>query len=139
MGKNKDIINEDLLIKPKVISPYAYPGMIEGLIVHRIKFANSDGVCRDVTNQVSDLYGFTPEQLKEKNRRAKRVEARQICMYILKSKKLLTVDIGRFFDLDHTTVIHSVNAVNNRIETDPEYRALLYKIIDRVNAFSNKN
>lgn len=51
------------------------------------------------------------------------VEPRQIAMYYTRSLTNLNLSaIGRLFNKDHATVLHSINIVKNRMEFDREFK-----------------
>jgi len=52
-----------------------------------------------------------------KLRVAKYVQARHVLMYLFRTKLKMTFsEIGRFFDRDHTTVLHSSRTIENCLE-----------------------
>lgn len=82
--------------------------------------------------------GFKPEEVMIETRKAEVVFARQMIMYFSVSFKAGTLAwIGeRTGGKDHATVLHSVKAINNYIDTDSRkrakisyYRALIEKVI----------
>ena len=70
---------------------------------------------------ISEYYNLREDQIKEHNRSSRIALARQMGMSI--SKHLVPMcslkDIGKFYgDFDHTTVMHSINVIANRIELE---------------------
>ncbi len=69
------------------------------------------------------------------SRKREFVEARQIAMSLLfkyfKHKMSLS-EIGRKFNRDHATVIHSIKCVNNLIELDKEFRERYKPLITKL-------
>lgn len=77
--------------------------------------------------------GFTLDQLQVKTRKRPIVEARQLIMYTLRKRfpKLALTAIGDMFGgFDHTTVIHSVDAVSNHKDTEPDYAEKLSNLMN---------
>lgn len=73
------------------------------------------------------------------------VEARMIAIYLLRSDRYLSLSlsqIGKLFsNRDHTTVIHSVNQINNLMQVIPEMeqkvREAFIKVYGNLNYFKN--
>jgi hypothetical protein len=71
----------------------------------------------DLTAQSFGLSGI--EALKEKTRRADVAVPRQVAMYVLRTKIGLSFpSIGRLFGLDHTTVMHGCNKIEELQKKD---------------------
>ncbi len=77
-----------------------------------------------IQKAVCEYFSVQPDKLKEKTRKRSVVQARQLSMYLAKNftKNSLKV-IGRHFGgRDHSTVIHSCQAVKDMMDTDKEFR-----------------
>ncbi len=77
-----------------------------------------------IQKAVCEYFSVSPDKLKEKTRKRSVVQARQLSMYLAKNftKNSLKV-IGRHFGgRDHSTVIHSCQAVKDMMDTDKEFR-----------------
>jgi len=77
-----------------------------------------------IQKSVCEYYSVPIEKLKEKTRKRAIVQARQLSMYLAKNftKNSLKV-IGRHFGgRDHSTVIHSCQAVRDLMDTDKEFK-----------------
>lgn len=74
--------------------------------------------------------GITHDEMKEKSRKRRIVLARQLCYaFLRKHTKLPLNDIADLFlGQDHTTVIHSINTINNGVATDEEIKELYESI-----------
>lgn len=70
-------------------------------------------------------FGVHIDDIAKKSRKREVVYKRQVSMYFLKKYSLESLHtIGsRFGGRDHTTVIHSLQALNNLIDTDDTVRA----------------
>ncbi len=83
----------------------------------------------EVKRCVSRRYGLRPGDLESRSRRSEIVRPRQVAMY---ATRLLTgksfPDIGRHFDRDHTSVLHSVQKMTTLARTNPEIAAELEEI-----------
>jgi len=87
-----------------------------------------------VVDVVCDYFGTTPEQLSVKNRKQEIVQSRQIAMYFSKkyTKASLSVIGKQCGNKDHATVWHAVNTINDRIETDKQFRAMMNDIEKKI-------
>lgn len=67
----------------------------------------------DIIKAGSKVFNLSIERLQSKSRQSDIVRARNICMYIMKKKLLLSLcTIGKTFNRDHTTVIHALKCVD---------------------------
>ena len=84
----------------------------------------------DIASSIGGYYGVTIDEMKSERRDKPIVAARQIAMYFMKHSGRYTLkNIGLFFGgRDHTTVIHSINQVNNYIATEPEFKDFIEKL-----------
>ena len=74
---------------------------------------------------VANFYDIDIALLKSKTRKQEIVQPRQVAMYFAKIyTKHTFANIGEYFGgKDHSTVIHSVNTVQNLIQTDKKFKA----------------
>ncbi|MEI7801803.1 MAG: chromosomal replication initiator protein DnaA [Bacteroidota bacterium] len=87
-----------------------------------------------IQKAVCEFFSVAPEKLKEKTRKRGIVQARQLSMYLAKSytKNSLKV-IGRHFGgRDHSTVIHSCQAVKDMMDTDKEFKESVLEIEKKI-------
>lgn len=80
-----------------------------------------------VVKSVCFVSEITDIEIRLKSRKREIVQPRQIAMYLIKKHTNLSLkQIGSFFGgFDHTTVIHSVQTVEDLIDTDMNYKILL--------------
>ena len=84
-----------------------------------------------IQKTVADHLGTTVELLKDKGRQKDVVAARQLAMFFAKEmiKELSLKAIGQGFGgRDHTTVLHSLEKINDSIARDPAFRALVDEV-----------
>lgn len=76
-----------------------------------------------IQKSVCEYYSVQVEKLREKTRKRAIVQARQLSMYLAKSftKNSLKVIGKHFGGRDHSTVIHSCQAVKDLMDTDKEF------------------
>jgi chromosomal replication initiator protein len=77
-----------------------------------------------IQKTVCEYFNVPVDALKEKTRKRMVVQARQLSMFLAKNytKNSLKVIGKHFGGRDHSTVIHSCQAVQNLIDTDQEFR-----------------
>ena len=68
------------------------------------------------------------------SRKANIVLARQVSMYIIRSITNQSLpEVGKFFGLHHTTVLHSVEKIEKMLSTDRELKEVIRDIKANVN------
>ena len=89
-----------------------------------------------VINEVSSYFGLTVEDLRSKKRTADIAMARQIAMFII--REMADVSLTQIGDVfggrDHTTVMHSVNKVEDEIEVNPHLKSDVDEIMSNIKA-----
>ena len=85
----------------------------------------------DIEQRVTVHFGLKPGELKARRRTRKVAEARQLAMYMMRTRASASFpSIGQFLGgRDHSTVIHACRSVEKRIENDQRYRAMLETIL----------
>lgn len=93
----------------------------------------------DLENFICKEFKITPEQLKGKCRRTEYVYPRQLFCYLMKlySPRQSYVSIGRFINRDHSTVITSIEKVNDILDTDRAFRKAMTNLKFRVEFMLN--
>ncbi len=80
-----------------------------------------------IQNHVSEICGIDTNKLKEKTRKKEIVEARQIAMYLSKmmtKSSLKTIGL-HFGGRDHSTVVHAIESVDQRIKTNTRTQRMI--------------
>jgi chromosomal replication initiator protein len=87
-----------------------------------------------ILRKVSDHYGLQPSQLKLKTNERKIAFPRQIAMYIVKELMQASLpEIGRMFGgKHHTTVLHSIQKIEELRHKDPELNRVLHNLMDAI-------
>ncbi len=90
----------------------------------------SENKIKNIMSIVSDYYRISTSDLVSKKRTAKYVFPRQVSMYLIKTLYDLPYKkIGTFFgNRDHSTVMHSVEKINNEMEMDPNVKKDVEKL-----------
>ena len=109
------------------MSYFAIPGcahpVTQSLYLPPVKNTTED-FYKKVTTQVCNYMGVDVKAVRfEKTRRRDIVEARQLAMAVimLNPKESLT-KVGKYFNKDHATVLHSVKTIANLRQTDKSFR-----------------
>lgn len=90
-------------------------------------------IINNVFSIVSNTYGITIDDIKSANRSANISQARNICMYVIKTVTGLTLkEVGAYFGKDHSTVLHSIKKVESSIETDGTFKSTVNNIIREI-------
>ncbi len=90
-------------------------------------------IINNIFSIVSNTYGITIDEIKSTKRSANISQARNICMYIIKTVTGLTLkEVGAYFGKDHATVLHSIKKVENSIETDGTFKNTVNNIMREV-------
>jgi|SRR6185503_2770544 len=93
------------------ISPYSIPGIVDTTPLD----------ARSIIYLVTDYYQIKERSIYGKSRQIGFCIPRQVAIYIIKKKTNLTsVAIGRLFNRDHSTILHSINVINNYFFTKNE-------------------
>lgn len=88
---------------------------------------------QDIVYAVSAERGIDPLEIVGPCRKKETAHARQEVAYIARVEKGMTVaDIGLRIHRDHTTVLHSVNAVIGRMMKNDEYGLQIDAIVSRL-------
>ena len=83
-----------------------------------------------IVSMVSQHTGVSEEEIKGKKRTKEIAMARHICIYILRTETELSFpSIGKIFARDHSTIMYSIDLVQNRIENDPSFEKEMNELI----------
>ena len=83
-----------------------------------------------ILSYVSRYYQLEESVVKGQQRVRAAVEARQIAMYLIRTMTNLSQDnIGQLFDnRDHSTVIHSIRQVEQKMKKDPSFAEMVKEL-----------
>ena len=87
-----------------------------------------------IIKAVADKFSLQPSQLKQKTNEQKIAYPRQIAMYLTKELTPASLpEIGRAFGgKHHTTVLHSVQKIEQLRQRDPDLNSLIHSLIDSI-------
>lgn len=111
----------------KSVSPLVYVGLWpEYQRMSRIQVTTKDSDY--IIMAVCIALRIDRTQLFSKVRKKRLTDARSICCWYMRELGMKLVDIGRVFDRDHSTVIHSLKKFEDLNETDREFQQKVYKV-----------
>ena len=89
-----------------------------------------------IIDEVCKFYNIDPPTLRGQGRSKDISTARQIAMYLIRRMTNLSLkEIGREFDnRDHTTVLHSIERIEDLSKNDPERTEIIKDIIANINS-----
>ncbi len=98
--------------------------LAERVIKRAVKVDNHPLTVDDIIEKVCHHYNVTPQNVCSRSRKREYVIARQVAMYFAqKYTKMPSTRIGQLIgNRDHSTVIHSCNAVEQRMKVDKAFR-----------------
>lgn len=82
-----------------------------------------------IIKHVSEKLSITIEEIKGKSRLRHIVEARQMCMYLVKERLNYSLTgTANIFKKHHSTVIHALTTIDDLCESDKTFKEKFYKI-----------
>jgi len=87
-----------------------------------------------IVKTVADRFSLNPSQLKQKTNERKIAYHRQIAMYLAKDMTSASLpEIGRAFSgKHHTTVLHSIQKIEQLRQRDPDLNNLIHNLVDSI-------
>ena len=89
-----------------------------------------------IIREVCKFYNIEESSLRGQSRVKDTAVARQVAMFLIRSQTNLSLnDIGREFDnRDHTTVLHAIKRVEERMKSDADLTEIVKDIKANINA-----
>lgn len=84
------------------------------------------------TEIICEYFGLPADLVRAVGRKREVVIARQIICYFAKLKGITLDSCGKYFNQDHTTIMSSIRQVNALIDTDPDYKATVNEIENKL-------
>jgi len=149
MGKNISSNVRDLISALNNLIAYAElmgkPITLEAAQKHLKNIFNAPRLSNlsmdNIIRVVAEDYGLTPNDLKGKKRTHNITFARQIAMFVGREMTdYSTTELGHDFGgRDHTTVMHSISKIRDKLLTDPSLETKIDSLKRAVNEFSAKH
>ena len=113
---------------------------IEKLVRDAVSKSNESIPTPDaIISEVARFFDCDEALLRGPRRTRSIVDARNIAMYLIQNiSGITTVEIGKIFDRDHSTVVHSLDQVRTRVQNDASYSQTLKDITLNIN-YNMKN
>jgi chromosomal replication initiator protein len=108
--------------------------MAKSVLKDMVKSSNSQISIEFIQNYVCDYFGIDTNKVREKTRKQEIVEARQIAMFLAKKytkSSLKTIGL-QFGGRDHSTVIHAISTVEERLSTSPKHKRMLQELEQKI-------
>lgn len=112
--------------------------MAKRVLKDMVKESNTQLSIESIQNYVCDYFGIDSNKVREKTRKQEIVEARQISMYFSKKftkSSLKTIGL-HFGGRDHSTVIHAISTIEERVSTSPKHKRILDELQQRIEVAS---
>ncbi len=106
--------------------------MAQQVLKHLVHVQDRRVTIDSIQKSVAERFQIKQSQLKEKSNTKKVVYPRQVAMYLVKELTSASLpEIGRAFGgKHHTTVIHSINKIEEMRHSNPELNRLLHSLMD---------
>ena len=86
-----------------------------------------------IIEETARYYAINPDDIKGRQKTKNIALARQIAMYIIRTKTNLSLnDIGVIFNRDHTTVMHATDKVEENIKSSSEFAKIVKDITSNI-------
>ena len=86
-----------------------------------------------ILQEVSNFYTIPVEKLRGSGRSRDMVQPRQVAMYLVRKLTDYSLpEIGKVFSRDHTTVLHSINKVEEYLKTTTEMENIIKTLIANI-------
>lgn len=102
-----------------------YTGYLEDIIRTKNNVYSFNNAIEDVIKTVTDFFHISKEDLKGNKRTADTVLPRKVAMYLIRQNTTYSLaEIGRIFNRDHSTVLASIQSINDMLSYDYSFRVL---------------
>jgi chromosomal replication initiator protein len=92
----------------------------------------------NILNAVCIIEEVRPSDIKGRNRTRALVDVRKLFVYFAKAihPNISYVQIGKFLDRDHSTMIHYINYMNDTMDSYPNEETIIMEKFERVRLLS---
>lgn len=112
--------------------------MAKQVLKDMVKESNSQISIESIQEYVCEYFDINTNKVREKTRKQEIVEARQIAMYLSKQytkSSLKTIGL-HFGGRDHSTVIHAISTVEERLKTSSKHKRILKELKQKIEVAS---
>ena len=110
------------------------PQMAKRVLKDMIQESQTTISIEQIQDYVCDYFGIDTNKVREKTRKQEIVEARQIAMYLSKQftdSSLKTIGL-HFGGRDHSTVIHAISTVEERMQTTAKHKRVVEELHQKI-------
>ena len=110
------------------------PQMAKRVLKDMIQESQTTISIEQIQDYVCDYFGIDTNKVREKTRKQEIVEARQIAMYLAKQftdSSLKTIGL-HFGGRDHSTVIHAISTVEERMQTTAKHKRIVDELHQKI-------
>ena len=110
------------------------PQMAKRVLKDMIQESQTTISIEQIQEYVCDYFGIDTNKVREKTRKQEIVEARQIAMYLSKQftdSSLKTIGL-HFGGRDHSTVIHAISTIEERMQTTPKQKRIVEELHQKI-------
>ncbi len=110
------------------------PQMAKRVLKDMIQESQTTISIEQIQEYVCDYFGIDTNKVREKTRKQEIVEARQIAMYLAKQftdSSLKTIGL-HFGGRDHSTVIHAISTVEERMQTTAKHKRMVEELHQKI-------
>ena len=110
------------------------PQMAKRVLKDMIQESHTTISIEQIQNYVCEYFGIDTNKVREKTRKQEIVEARQIAMYLAKQftdSSLKTIGL-HFGGRDHSTVIHAISTVEERMQTTAKQKRIVDELYQKI-------
>ncbi len=104
--------------------------MAKTVLKDMVKSSQTQISIEAIQNCVCEYFRIDTNKVREKTRKQEIVEARQVAMYLSKKftkSSLKTIGL-QFGGRDHSTVIHAISTIEERLSTSPKHKRILNEL-----------
>ncbi len=108
--------------------------MAKRVLKDMVQDSNTQVSIESIQEYVCEYFGIDTNKVREKTRKQEIVEARQIAMYLAKKftdSSLKTIGL-HFGGRDHSTVIHAISTVEQRMQTSGKQKRMVNELYQKV-------
>ncbi len=99
-------------------------------VAHKVEAADADAALATIIGRVSEEFHVETFRLLGAQRSRNLAWARQVAFYLARETTTLSFPaIGKYFNRDHSTIIHGCNAVRERMAERPMFASEVRKLI----------
>lgn len=112
--------------------------LAKNVLKDMVKSSHTQISIESIQNYVCEHFGIDTNKVREKTRKQEIVEARQIAMFLSKKytkSSLKTIGL-QFGGRDHSTVIHAISTVEERLSTSPKHKRIISELEQKIEVAS---